>query len=293
MATTKETKTEKKPETAIVHENGTKAITAFDYGDDQGKGYENQTSADVAVPIWKLLQPMNPEVLEKRKDPVTGQVAEAGLWYHTTSGSVRQALIVVPATTRHVYVEWTPRDEGGGYRGQHAIDSKIVFDAIKESKNFGEYFAPQVEGETYRNLLKETYYVFAAICDDKGGAEGMGLISFESSKIRSYKAWMGRMKPMLVPGPSGKKQKPPLYAHLTVLTSEIKKFDDGSAFIPVINSYDPRGMMYSLLGADDERFQMAKACKELVDSGEAKVNFEAQTADDPAKTDAEGKPLPF
>lgn len=293
MKETTKTTEVKKPETAIVQENGTKAMTTFDYGADAGAGYEHQTSADVAVPIWKLLQVGSPEVVDKRKDPVTQQVAEAGLWLNTVSGSIRQVLIVVPATTRHVYVEWTPRDEGGGYRGQHDITSKVVADAIRESKNFGEYFAPQVEGEKFRNLLKETFYVFAGICTDKGEAEGMGLIAFESSKIRGYKAWMGRMKALLVPGPGGKKQKPPLYAHLTVLTSENKKFDVGSAFIPVINSYDPRGMMHSLIGQDDERFQMAKACKELVDSGEAKVNYEAGDAGDPSKVDAEGKPLPF
>lgn len=250
-----------------------KDLTVLDYGDDAGAGYENQDSSDTAIPMIVLLQPQSPAVLERRKDPETGVAAAPGFWYNSVTGHIREVLHFVPATTKHVYVEWTPRDEGGGYRGQHDISSKVVQQAIAESKNFGEYFMPAVQGEP-RNILQETFYVFGVVCNGEQ-PEGMAMLSFWSTKIKAYKTWMSRIKAVRVTAGENKIA-PPLYAHLTALSSELKKFGDGSAYVPVIQPADPRGVVASLLGKNDERFQMAKACRELIAGGLAKINYDAE-----------------
>lgn len=249
------------------------ALAAFDYGDDavplgqQAMGYENQTSEDSTVPFLVLLQAMSPVVAEQK---VPGAVA--GQWMNTVTQmtwSNPSGLLFVPATTRHEYTQFTPRNQGGGYKGRHAIDSEVVTKAKAASKNFGEYFTP--EGDE----LTETFYVFGAIGDADGAALGMAVIAFKSSMIRAYKNWMSLLRAHTISTPTGEKRTPPLYSHLARLTSEPKKFPDGTAFIPVINSANG-SVPASMLAPTDDRFLMAKACKTLLDQGGAKVDYQKQ-----------------
>lgn len=272
-----------KPKTAEATEaiatTGTTAMVEYDYGDDEGKGFEHQTKADTSIPFIVLFQALSPQVVEGTEKP--------GSFFNTVTEQIwtkDQGLLFVPATTRHYFAEWTPRDQGGGFHGHHEIDEPMVLDSIKRSKKFGKYSTPD------GNVLTETFYVYGIICSENGEPESMGVIAFWSTKIRSYKSWMSRLHQVRVNTASGKRR-PPLYAHLTRITSVLKKNTDGNQFyVPVISTGDQRGIYESLIPPSDERFQMAKACAELVDSGDAKVDFSKQ-AD--AGDKASGEEVPF
>lgn len=266
-----------KEETAIVKPGPTDL--AMDYGDDAvvvgsgpAKGFEHQTAADGVVPFITVLQQMSPIVAEEK---VAG--ARAGMLFNTVTQQVwgnPEGLVVVPATTRHQFTEFVPRDSGGGFRGQHEIDSPIVKAAIAASKEFGEYHR-QDNG----NELVETFYVFGVLCD---GSEpvGQAVIAFTSSKIKPYKTWISTVRMHTVPNPRNPAQKviPPLYAHLTRITTEMKKNDKGVFHVPVLKPANGT-LDASLLAPNDPRFQAAKICKELVDAGAAKVDY-AQAQED-------------
>lgn len=267
----------KKPETELETKSSASALTVADYGEDAGAGFEHQTKADIAVPFIVLLQPMSPAVTNE----VPG--AKPGCFMNTVTQQVydrEEGFLFVPATTRRVFVQWAPRDAGGGgYRGQHEVESKVVVDAIKSSAKFGKFKTD--DGDT----LTDTFYVYGAVCDRNGVADGMALMAFWSTKIKAYKTWMTRLR-QPVTMPDGTKKSPPLFANLARFTSVMMKNDKGSYYVPVPAFGDPRGQVASLLLPTDERYQMAKACGMLVASGEAKVNYEAQqdggeTAEDP------------
>lgn len=281
MATTKKATT-KKEETAVAEMPKPGALVEYEYGEDEGKGYEHQSAADTRIPIINQMQDLSPAVKARK--------ADVGDWRNSVTEQIwtkDQGFLFVPATTRHVFVEWVPREKGGGYRGQHQPDSDIVLAAIAAAKKdpdakFGEYYTP--EG----NELQETFYVFGALCTEDGHADSMALIPFYSTKIRAYKGWMTRLRQTVITDAQGRRVRPPLYAHLTRITSTMDRRANNDFAIPVISSGDPRGIIQSLLKPDDERFLMAKACMQLVDSGEAKVDYAATKGDEGETVDSDG-----
>ena len=265
----------KKDEKALVTQ-GTQAVGAvMDYGDDAvvvgegpAKGYEHQSAQDGAMPFMVILQPMTPAVSEGTVDG-----AKAGMVMNTVTKQLfgnPEGVLFVPATTRHQYTEFVPRERGGGFRGQHEIDSPIVKAAVAKSKEFGEYYTPD------GNELIETFYVFGAICSEQGEALYPAVIAFTSSKIKVYKNWISTIRQHTLPHPQDPTKKiiPPLYAHLTRLTTEMKKNDKGVFHVPVLRPAIENSVPKSLLDRTDPRFQLAKVCKELVDGGQAKVNYD-------------------
>jgi hypothetical protein len=279
-----------KQESKALEKQGTQAVAAFDYGEDAGAGYEHQDSSDMSIPFLVVLQQMSPVVAENKIDG-----AKAGMIMNTATQQIwsnPDGLIFVPGTTRHEYTEFTPRDKGGGYKGKHSINSDVVAKALAENKSkgldFGEYYTPD------GNELVETFYVFGAICTPEGEAAGMGIMAFTSAKIKVYKMWMSVVRSFTMKGPSGDKVSPPLFAHLTRITTEMKKNEKGTFWVPVINPAN-KSIESSLLAPNDSRFQLAKACKELVDSGEAKVDYNQAKSEGDGSGDAgpAGRGKPF
>lgn len=256
---------------------GETAMTEFNYGDDDiGAGYEHQTSADTKVPLIVLLQGLSPMVV----DGTNG--AKAGQWLHTVTQELydkEQGFLFVPSTTRHFFAEWVPRNEGGGFRGHHEITSEEVKASLSRSSKFGKN---KLENG---NDLVETFYVYGIVCSEDGFADSMGVISFSSTKIRSYKSWMSRLRAFVVRDPVRGSLRPPMYAHLTRISSESQKNDQGQFYIPRISS-GTGSTITSLLQPTDERFVMAKKCKELVDSGDLVVDPNQGTAQDTGQGEA-------
>jgi len=259
---------------------GETAMVEFEYGEeDIGAGYEHQTSADTKVPLLILLQGLSPMVVEGTND------AKAGQWFHTVTQELYDkdtGFLFVPATTRHLFAEWIPRNEGGGFRGHHEITSDEVKQTLNRSEKFGKN-----KMENGHELV-ETFYVYGIVCSEDGFADSMGVISFVSTKIRSYKSWMSRLRAFTVRHPTRGSFRPPMYAHLTRITSESQKNEKGQFYIPRITAGN-ESPIKSLLQKDDDRFIMAKKCKELVDAGDIAVDPNQAMAQD---ADSDGK-APF
>lgn len=257
-------------------------LTVFSYGDDEDRGFENQTASDVSLPFMIQLQGLSPQIESMEE-------AKPGLWMNTVTEQLYtrdEGFLFVPATTRHLFAEWVPREQGGGFRGHHEPDSRVVQDALKRSTEFGKYGTP--EG----NQLTETFYVYGVVCDEESNDPvTMAVIAFWSTKIRAYKTWMTRNSQFRIESARepGRKIRPPLYANLTRICSAKSKNNKGEFYIPKISPADSRGQRESLLAPDDPRFLLAKACLEAVDAGAAKVDFSKSTggenpADDPGQT---------
>lgn len=270
MATDKKKAEKNKEEVALQTVVPPGALVAPDYGDDAGAGFEHQTAADVTIPFIIVLQSGSPQVKD-RAHPM----ALDGNLYNTVTEQYYdrdQGLLFVPATTRQVYTMWVPRDQGGGFRGHLEPDDDRVTQAVKDAVKFGKY---QVTVGDEILQLVECFYVYGAECDEEGNAVGMALLACTSTKITPYKKWNSRLRKLALPP-----TRAPMCANLTRVVSDLEKNNQGSFFVFGFKPGDPRGMLQSLLRPDDPRFMLAKACRELVDSGAAKVDFEKQGGDD-------------
>lgn len=270
----KKTTEEIKEPIAALEVQGTKELAEYDYGDDDGAGYEHQDAADYTIPIINMLQGLSPSVV-KRVDPM----ANAGNMYNTVTGEYYDAnvgFLFVPATTRHVFCRWVPRKEGGGFRGQLNPEDPRVAQAVKDSLKFGKYITPDEENPGKNLQLTETFYVYGAIVHEDGGVGGMALLPFTSTKIKPYKLWMTRMRNIKIDRPGKSTIRPPMWANLTRVVAQAERNSEGDFFVFGMKSGDPRGMDKSLLRPDDARFLAAKGVAEIVASGKEKVDYANQ-----------------
>lgn len=243
------------------------------YGSDANLGFDQASGADYALPFLTILQSNSPQVEEgdqQMKD------AKAGMLMDTVSNELFGAddgVIFVPCDRQHVFVEWVPRDKGGGFVGIHAPDSEIITKAKREAKEFGKYSSP--EG----NDLVETFYVYGMLLravDDVEPA-GMFVIAFKSTQIKKYKQMMYRLRTF--------KGNAPLFAHrlrIASMPDQNKKGKFRSFRIePAIDNSLAASLIPPTIGEGDDAEQhpllvQGKFLNEQVRSGLARADFSTE-----------------
>lgn len=179
----------KKTEAVAAKTNPT-GVVAYDYGQQKGVGYEQTTGEDFAIPFLSVLQSNSPQCIPGE---VKLEGAEPGMLFNTVSAELTpgdEGLLFIPCATQHVFVEWRPRESGGGFIAVHALGSPVVTKAKAKSKKFGEYFTE--EG----NELVETFYMWGNVLTDEEDAEVTEqlVIPFTSTKIKKYKKILYRLR---------------------------------------------------------------------------------------------------
>lgn len=240
--------------------------TDYDYGDLAGQGFDNQTSEDISIPFLGVLQPMSPEV--ERGNAAQIENAAPGMLFNTvTNELLPEAIAFQPVDTRHCFVEWVPRKQGGGLVGIHELDSEVVRKAKEESETFGAYQTPK------GNDLVETFYVLGHRLLEDGSAEPM-MIAFTSTKIKVYKQIMTRLRTF--------RGRPPLFAHRLSISTSIEKNAKGTFYNFKIAPLVKGDVGASLIPPKDENGEphpLLVAGKTLLAAfrgQEMKVNYEKQ-----------------
>lgn len=256
------------------------AIVKYDYGEDAGGGFENQTDKDQNVPFFNVLQSNSPAVQENK---IEG--ARAGMIVNTATNDLYEAtpprgagILVVPCITDRVFLEYVKRDKGGGFRGRHKPESKVVIESMaiaeKEGLAFGEYPMPGAPDHE----LTETFELYLLLCQP--GEEPLpGVFGFQSTKIKHYKNWNSRLRRLTLPrfdeaGNQVGKFNPPIFAHLTRITTWLDKNSFGSFYNVSVKADQNDNLPASMLAPDDLRYQMARDFKDFVLSGKAKIDYE-------------------
>ncbi len=238
------------------------AIAVHDYGDDAGKGYEGQTQDEIIIPRLAILQPMSPQCQD---DGIEG--AKAGMLCNTVTEDVMDEAYCVFGHKDYMYVEWVPRERGGGFVGTHAVDSEIVKRAKRASDTFGKYKTDD------DNDLVETFNAYGVLTDKDAEIICPFAMSFKSTGIRPWKGWVTTVSMFTLPG---SKATPPLFAHRVKLTTTKQKNDKGTFYVPVFKPACDK-ILDSLLGPDHPTFLQAKKWGLMVQKGEAKASEETDS----------------
>lgn len=236
------------------------------YENMAGAGFENQTSDDYTIPFLHILQALSPQLEENDE-------LKQGTIINTVTGEVfpgKEGIVFVPATTQHVYVEWKPRDAGGGFVGTHEVGSELVLNCL-ENQEFGEYITP--EG----NELMETFYVYGIAIDPEENAM-QAVLAFNSSKIKKYKGWMTKAKTIQIKLSDGRRIPAPLFAHRYRLKTVNEKNSKGSFYNWDV-SFDGANATESRLPPDSQIVESAVAIRDLLDSGKVRAAYESQSTE--------------
>jgi hypothetical protein len=195
----------------------------------------------------------------------------------------KKGILFVPVTTQHVYVEWKPRDAGGGIVGRHEIDSDLVAAAKKSSEQFGEYRTD--EGHE----LIETFYMVGYTLESEDATEPQDIVvvPFSSTKIKVYKRIMQMLRTY--------KGRPPLFANRLRITSVPDKNNKGSFFnfaiTPIHGTVGPSLIPPALDDQPHPLLVFGQQLGEQVRSGARRMADESVGGTGGGETDAEGKPL--
>lgn len=245
----------------------TQIAEAFDYSAYEGQGFESHTRDDYAVPFLGVLQSNSPLV-------ETNAEARPGMLVNTVTQQLysgKEGVVFVPVDTTHNVLEWKPRNAGGGFVAAHLMDSDIVKKA-QDEQEFGKW--KSVKGVETSNDLIETFAVYGILVDDKGVSE-QAIISFSSTKIKTYKRWMTKARTVQVQLPNGRRINPPLFAHKFRITSLSEKNAKGSFFNFNID-FDGGSAEKARIPTSDALFQSAVSFFEVLKSGGIKAAYDSQ-----------------
>jgi hypothetical protein len=178
--------------------------------ENDGSGFDNIKSTDLAVPYFGILQALSPAV-KKGEQRIPG--AEEGDILNSVSREIikgDEGIRVIPAAYVKHIIEWIPRNAGGGFVAQHNFDQAWLDKAIKDEK--GKPIT--AEG----NQLVETAIFFVLRLKDDGTTEH-GIISMTSTQLKKARAWNAIRMNFHHTLPNGKTIVPPAWAQIYHLTT--------------------------------------------------------------------------
>lgn len=259
----------------------TGGVPAYDYGtDESGTGFEGMTNDDMSIPFLAILQSNSPQVEDK--DPAG---AEAGMLFNTVTREMHggeTGLIFLPVHFERAFVEWVPRNKGGGFVALHDPTGDVVKQAIED--NDGKRFGKLKVGD---NELVETKYMYGLMLEEDGRTtNGFAVVSFTSTKIKPFNDWFTAMRLL--------KGRPPMFANRARIKTVKQKNEHGTFHNFRIDPFRAT-WPESLINPKSEAGLMQEAVefRKMVLSGMARASFETErsTGDAPGNTDSEEAPF--
>lgn len=177
--------------------------TAISFEADAGAGFENLTKDDYVIPIVAILQTTSPQV--DPTDPTYIESAKAGQFINTANNKTYTEIALIPCAYERVMNEWVPREEGGGFKGRHKIDSDVVKNAKRDEDN-GNL---TIENG---NVLVDTRNFFCLLVTDTGFSPVV--VPFKSTQIKKARQWMFKADEIKLTRADGSRFQAPLFSHI-------------------------------------------------------------------------------
>lgn len=257
----------KEEEVAVaVVEEETKAVTLGSMGSMEelaGLGMEEVTQEDLAIPFLRILEPLSPQL-----DPTEGSFvhgAQQGMIINTVTNQLftaKEGMVVVPCYYMRRYLEWAPRNTGGGFKGSHEPSSDVVGTMKKfETAERTEYRIPN------GNLLSNTAQFFVLLITENGPQKC--LITMSSTQLKRAKKWLTQMNSITAIGSNGKKFIVPMMASSYSITTSPETNAKGKWNSWVVEKHSDL-----VEGVDDELFEEAVKFAKAIRLGNVNVKHE-------------------
>ncbi len=164
---------------------------------DAGKGMQNLTAADLAMPIIRVLQSNSPQCKRSEGAYIPGAV-DGTLFNNVTNEIFDGAtgIKVVPIFWEKVYLEWKPNR--GGFAGLHSVDTPLKNQVTMKPDKEGKMLPTLPNG----NTLSETNQHYVFVIKEDGSFEP-AVISMSSSQLKTSRIWGSLMKKVFVTDENG------------------------------------------------------------------------------------------
>jgi len=220
-------------------------------------------SSEMQIPFVRLLQALSPQLNKKKADFIEG--ATAGDAFNNVTGQYwdgEKGLTVIPCFQTTKYLEFVPRDLGGGFKGEIPANSPLL---QQTTRSGSKEILPN------GNELVKSDQHFCLIVEEDGAFQPV-VIDMKSTQLKVSRRWKTQISMKKIKHPkTGQLFTPPVFATTWRLYSVEESNDQGSW-----NNWQVES-----LGIVEDRDLMleAKAFRDSVSAGEVK----AAPEEDPAQ----------
>ena len=214
-----------KENTAVPAIQGKMLPASINMEQDSNIGRETLSSTDMAIPFISILQALSPQV---KKGPNKILDAEEGDLFNTVSQEVwgsDTGVMVIPCAFVRSYVEWAPRESGGGYQGAH---DETILQKCTRNERGQDVLASG-------NLIVLTNYHYCLVIDENENLLDRVVIPFSSTMLKKSRRWNSQMLSLRQSGVNGIFN-PPMFSHKYRVTSEHESNNKGAWYSPVITN---------------------------------------------------------
>jgi hypothetical protein len=193
-----------------------KQETQIDYSKYAGAtGFEKVTTQDLGVPFLSIIQKGSPEVDKTHKDFSTKKIqgASVGDVFNTVSREILYTeggdpIIFIPCFFEKMFVEWKPRDEGGGIVKSHT-DPNILSRCTRGED--GRDVLPNGN-----NIITTAYFLGLVVHGDRDPERC--IIGMSSTQLKKARGWLNMMQSIKITV-NGNKQPAPMFSHRYNITT--------------------------------------------------------------------------
>lgn len=183
--------------------------TVINYQVDAGLGFENVGVDDIAIPFLQILQSNSPQI-KRGEQQIPG--AKEGDIFNTITNELYSSdvgILVIPCAYQKAWVEWRPRELGGGFIKQHLTE-----DILRHTKKNEHGRDALPDG----NVIVPTAYHFVLLIDSTTKDYSQAVISMTSTQLKKSRKWNSLMTTLKMTGLNGKFV-PPMFSHIYRLTT--------------------------------------------------------------------------
>ena len=203
------------------------AMQSYDWSQSGITGFEHTQDTDLGIPFLAILQDGSPQIkksdpnyaLKKIEGAGPGDIVNsiANVVVHKQGGAPIQ---FVPCTHERLYVEWKPRESGGGMVKVHK-NAAITLECVRDERG-----RDVLKGG---NIIMTTSYFYGLLLDEAGERKPV-VIGMTSTQLKKARQWLNMMTALKMTSASGQKFTPPMFSHIYALSTVAEANAEGSWF---------------------------------------------------------------
>jgi len=255
-------------------------------GMDDITGFEGSTDDDYKLALLLVLQSNSPQV-----DTVPG--AKAGMFINSVTNELyegKSGILFQPCARRAQYLEFIPRDNGGGFAGLYEPHDSFVHEAQKRHKEEGGAYGKLTTEEG--NELVDTRTMLGYLIRSNGTKIALS-IPFASTKIKHFKGWMSMAKDQFYPGSNTAIKLWGLLYRITTYDDKNKK----GVFKNIQIMYEGQNVTTAIIPTMGELYREGYEFSKAAQGVDYTVNFESaqnqSAVDDVPDADEDGEKPSF
>ena len=234
-------------------------------------------SSEMQIPFVRILQAMSPQLSKKKPEYIEG--ASQGDLFNTVTNQYwdgEEGITVIPCYQTTKYLEFIPREQGGGFQGEIPANDPVLTKTTREG-------AREILPNGHELVKSDQHYCL--VVDDDGSFQP-AVVDMKSSQLKVSRRWKTQIAMQKVKHPKTEQMvTPAVYATMWRLTTTEESNDQGTW-----NNYT---VAKENLVSNRDLLMEAKAFRESIMAGEVKAAADPEHTSTGSSDVDEDNEIPF